>query len=313
MTNANDAQAIVPVDVSVAPAAPPQANVTAIRRALTQDQIDLILRTVAEGCDGDELDLFLYQANRLGLDPLNRQIHAVKRGRKMSIQVGIDGYRLIADRTGRYAGNDEPVYPQIGEHYTDDGVVARYPEAATVTVWKLVDGVRCPFTATALWDEYCPDGDQAFMWRKMPFLMLAKCAEALALRKAFPAELSGVYIDEEMHQADDERRGSVTYSRSAPAPRQSAGRAAAQTLNLNRPAGNARPTGNGGPILPATEPQIKKIYATGGQQGYTDAELEVAVSRRFGVLPHELSRRQASECIDLLIKGPIEEPPPSAG
>lgn len=164
------------------------------------EQVDLIKSTIAVGSTDNELKLFLYTAQKSGLDPLAKQIHFVKRNVKkedgtyksqMSIQTGIDGYRLIADRTGKYAGNDEPIY--------DD---ENTPRKASVTVYKMVDGVRCPFTATARWEQYFPGEKQGFMWKKMPHLMLGKCAEALALRKAFPAELSGLYTTDEMAQAD---------------------------------------------------------------------------------------------------------------
>lgn len=75
---------------------------------------------------------------------------------------------------------------------------------ATVTVYKLMGGMKCPFTASARWEEYCPFPPNDNMWRKMPYNQLAKCAEALALRKAFPAELSALRTDEEMAQAGNE-------------------------------------------------------------------------------------------------------------
>jgi hypothetical protein len=89
-----------------------------------------------------------------------------------------------------------------------------------VTVYKIIGNVRCPFTASARWDQYYPGDEQGFMWRKMPHLMLGKCAEALALRKAFPAELSGLYIKEEMDQADAEQAApyAAPAPQSAPAP-----------------------------------------------------------------------------------------------
>lgn len=171
---------------------------TAIARVeFTDDKIDLLKRTICKGATDDEFSLFLGQCERTGLDPFAKQIHAVKRWdakqnrNTMSIQIGIDGYRLIADRTGLYAGNDDPVY--------DD---EESPSRASVTVYKLVGGVRCAFTATARWKEYYPGDSQGFMWKRMPCVMLGKCAEALALRKAFPAELSGLYTDAEMEQAD---------------------------------------------------------------------------------------------------------------
>lgn len=163
--------------------------------AFTRDQVDLIKKTIAKGATDDELRLFLYTAEKRGLDPLAKQIYFQKRKSSrgednITIITGIDGYRLAADRTGQYAGNDDPVFDN------EDN-----PRKATVTVYKLIGGVRCPFTATARWDAYYPGDTLGFMWRKMPHTMLGKCAEALALRKAFPQELSGLYIKEEMEQA----------------------------------------------------------------------------------------------------------------
>ena len=174
----------------------------------TEDKIDLIKRTVAEKATDLQLQLFLHQAQKTGLDPLAKQIHCVLRYNRdqkrydMSIQTAIDGYRLIADRTGKYAGSDDYLFDNgmsQFEHIKNGG--SKYPSTATVTVYKIAAGVRCPFTATAEWTAYYPGDKQGFMWRKMPYLMLGKCAEALALRKAFPAELSGVYVREEMEQA----------------------------------------------------------------------------------------------------------------
>jgi phage recombination protein Bet len=168
----------------------------------TDDQVALIKRTIAPKVTDDELALFLQVCNKTGLDPFARQIYAVVRDTwnpdtrskepKMSIQTGIDGFRLIAERSGRYVGSEEEWGPA-----RQDGK----PEWARVTVYKLVDGTAYPFRAVAHWDEYAQEsGNQ---WKKMPRLMLAKCAESLALRKAFPQELSGLYTTDEMGQADN--------------------------------------------------------------------------------------------------------------
>ena len=164
---------------------------------ITRDRIELWKRTFCKGATDDELAVFVQVCIRTGLSPEARQIYMVKRPNRktgrddVTIQTGIDGYRLVADRTDKYAGNDDPKFDD--EHN---------PRKATVTVYKLIGSVRCPFTASARWDQYYPGDGQGFMWRKMPHLMLGKCAEALALRKAFPAELSGIYTKEEMDQAD---------------------------------------------------------------------------------------------------------------
>lgn len=165
-----------------------------IKQEYSNDQIQLITNTVAKGATTDELKLFLYTAQRTGLDPLTRQIHFVKRAGQMTIQTGIDGYRAIASRTGELAGIDDPIYEEANNR----------PIKATVSVYRMVQGQRVAFTASARWSEYAPQGGQGFMWQKMPYLMLGKVAESLALRKAFPLDLSGLYTQEEMAQADNE-------------------------------------------------------------------------------------------------------------
>jgi len=163
---------------------------------------DLMRRTVCVGASQEQFEMFVRYAEKTGLDPFARQIYLTirksKGESKAVIQTGIDGYRLIADRTRQYAGNDEPVFS--GDATFTDG--RAHPIKATVTVWKLVAGQRQPFTGTARWDEYFPDrAEDQWMWRKMPYGQLAKCAEALALRKAFPANLAGIYTDAEVAQA----------------------------------------------------------------------------------------------------------------
>lgn len=173
-----------------------------------QSEINLIKDTVAKGATDVELKLFLYTAKQTGLDPLTRQIHFVKRKTRqadgsfrdqMTVQTGIDGYRAIAERTGQLAGIDDAIFDTEQEIN---------PNKASVTVYRLINGERVPFTASARWSEYAQqfvkDGKKILgqMWAKMPYLMLAKCAEALALRKAFPNDLSGLYTNEEMSQAD---------------------------------------------------------------------------------------------------------------
>ena len=148
--------------------------------------------------NNDQLEVFLLAAKRYNLNPITNQIYPQVRGSNMTVTTGIDGFRLIADRTRCYAGNDDPIYDNEED-----------PKKATVTVYKIVGGARCPFTASARWEQYFPGERQGFMWKKMPHLMLGKCAESLALRKAFPAELSGLYTQEEMQQAKSADNGVV--------------------------------------------------------------------------------------------------------
>ena len=169
--------------------------------------IDLLTRTICKGASADELALFVQICKKTGLDPFSRQIFAVKRwDRKlgceiMQPQVSIDGFRLVAQRSGEYAGQTAVQWCGDNGEWRDVWLSRTHPVAARVGVYRRGFSEAC--YAVALWSEYCPigkDGKPTGMWPRMPALMLAKCAEALALRKSFPAELSGLYTSEEMDQ-----------------------------------------------------------------------------------------------------------------
>jgi phage recombination protein Bet len=171
-----------------------------------------------------ELQLFAMVARHTGLDPFSGQIRAVKRKGKVTHQTGIDGYRSTAERTRQYAGSDEATYEDC-----DCGKLpAGHPKLARVVVHRIMtNGHVVDQPGIARWHELYPEGEEGFMWRKMPFNQLSKCAEANGLRKAFPRVLGDVYIDEEMAQAES-IEGSATVLPSA-AERIAARRAAAET------------------------------------------------------------------------------------
>lgn len=142
-------------------------------------------------------------AKSRGLDPVKKQIHFVKRYDALrgcdvwSSQVSIDGFRAIAEATGKYDGQDEPEFSRDPE---DKSLVAK------VRVYR--KDVGRAFVGVAMWPEFVQakkSGEPTYMWAKMPYHMLAKCAEALALRKAFPEQLSGLYTPDEMGSDEEPR------------------------------------------------------------------------------------------------------------
>ncbi len=180
----------------------------------TPEQTQLISTTIAPGCSGDELRLFAYACQRTGLDPFSKQIYAIKRGGKMTIQAGIDGLRSIAERTGQLDGSETMWCGDDGQ-WTDVWLGSKPPAAAKTTIWR--KGASHPFTGVARFADY--NAGQG-LWSKMGATMIAKCSEALALRKAFPADLSGVYSTDEMEQAEVQP---VTVTTASPAPALPAG------------------------------------------------------------------------------------------
>lgn len=214
----------------------------------TGQQLQLMRQTVAKDCNESEFNLFIAVAQRTNLDPFRKQIYALvfskddPKKRNMSIITGIDGFRVIAARSGRYRPDeDEAIYeydPLLKGPTNPLGIVK-----SVVRIWiadAMRDGGWKPVSGWAYWDEFAPikeevEGgfdwvdtgetwadtgkpkkrkvprvagatvipqlDTSGNWAKMPRVMIAKCAEAQALRKAFPEDLSGLYEGAEVDRA----------------------------------------------------------------------------------------------------------------
>lgn len=166
----------------------------------SKEQKEIIRRMYCAKATDDEFEVFMQACSRTGLSPQMRQIHFMKYGTTMSIMAGIDGLRLIAERTGKYMPGREPTYT-----YTKNGELF----SSTAYVKKRAsDGTWHECAATALFTEYKGSN----VWNSKPHVMLAKCAEAQALRRAFPADMSGIYSEDEMDQVKMQARDAIDVS-----------------------------------------------------------------------------------------------------
>lgn len=184
-------------------------NVLAVspdQQAWEVSQLAALKQLGLEGASQGDLALFLHYAQRTGLDPFSRQIYMIGRnskdGKKWTIQSSIDGLRIIAQRSGEYAGQTAPMWCGEDGQWTDVWLSAKPPVASKIGVYR--KGFTEALWAVARLDSYAPkyNNELTGLWKTMPDVMLAKVAESLALRKAFPNDLSGLYTTEEMAQAE---------------------------------------------------------------------------------------------------------------
>lgn len=152
---------------------------------ITQNNVEMLhtLRnTVAPGLTDSEFALFAEIVKSTGLNPVTKEVWAIKAGGRLQLMTGINGFLRIA--------NSHPMFDGMEVEFEKDGdrIVA-----ATAKVYR--KDRRFPAVATAFMAEY---GKPTPIWKQMPSVMLAKCAKSLAIREAFVQELGGLYTQEEM-------------------------------------------------------------------------------------------------------------------
>ena len=198
-------------EIAVKSAPPTTLAISQEQSSFTPEQVTMLRHIGVEKATQADLDVFFHQCKRTGLDPFARQIYMIERwskdGAKYTIQTGIDGYRLIgrrsADRAGETISIGQPMWAHPENGWQELWLPAwGTPAASKVTITR--NGQE--FTAIALFDEYKQtkrDGSLTQMWAQRPAGQIAKCAEALAWRMAFPQDLAGIYTDTEMDQASN--------------------------------------------------------------------------------------------------------------
>lgn len=156
-----------------------------------ENHIMSIRKMIGNGISDTDFAVFLHQCKRTGLDPLLKQIYCIPMGGKVNIMTSIDGARLIAERTGKYAPGSKTEF----ELDKNGNLIS-----ATAFVKKMTnDGTWHEVSATAYLSEYAGNSP---LWKRMPRVMLEKCAEMRCLRRSFANDLSGLYAKEEMDQAE---------------------------------------------------------------------------------------------------------------
>ena len=182
------------------------------KMGIDPDIYSALKNSIYPGAKDESILMVLAHCRAAKLDPMLKPVHIVPMSVKNpisgqyewrdTIMPGIGLYRIQADRTGKYAGIDDPEFgPMVTE--TLDGVSITYPDWCKVTVKKILeDGTIGSFSAKEFWIEnYAPSKKDTrapnSMWRRRVRGQIAKCAEAQALRKAFP-ELGSQPTAEEM-------------------------------------------------------------------------------------------------------------------
>lgn len=210
-------------DVDNAPVVRPTNGTLAVRADQTDwDDVQLAALAHIGIADAPTADqkVFMHVCQRTGLDPWARQIYLIGRREKQpdksykvkwTIQTGIDGFRAKAGERPEYRGQVGPQWCGDDGEWRDVWVSPKPPTAARVGILR--DDFHEPIWGTAMFREYAQtttwDNQVQLtkMWREKGAHMIAKCAEALGLRRAFPDQLSGLYTDDEMGHLDSPREG----------------------------------------------------------------------------------------------------------
>lgn len=180
------------------------------------DLISVLTTSLYPGASINSIKMVLSYCKAAGLDPMQKPVHIVPMFDKFSKQMrdvvmpGIGLYRTQAARSEAYAGVTEPVF---GEDVTEElsGVSITYPRWCSISIKRILpSGQIVEFSAKEFWKEnYATAGKDSVapnaMWRKRPYGQISKCAEAQALRKAFPEIGSAPTADEMEGKSLEER------------------------------------------------------------------------------------------------------------
>lgn len=256
---------------------------------------------LTDATDAD-LNVFMHYAQRTKLDPFSRQIYMIARWdpqartNRYTIQVGIDGFRVIAGRQDEYCGQLGPEWCGTDGVWRDAWLSADPPAAARVGVMRR--DWEQPTYGVAIYREYVQhkkDGTLTAMWAAKPAHMIGKVAEALALRRAFPHDLSGIYTDDETGSTDARSDRSVVIDQAPVTADELRGDTGATAADRGR---------RDSPAAVPTEPQRKKMHALFRDAKITAREDRIALTSaiigRTIDSSSDLTKREAGVLIDRL-------------
>lgn len=167
----------------------------------TQENRDLIKNTLTKGFTDNEFSIYWEMCISRKLNPITKQIYGFKSGSNIVMCVGIDGFRSLADRTGKHMGTSLPIYD-----FEEDGKTVK---SCTVVVKKLVSGHIVEFPAIIFKKEFVSTGPN---WQSKLMHMMGVRAESHALRKGFPEQLGGVYMPDEIEpDIEPQAKGKKTF------------------------------------------------------------------------------------------------------